>query len=56
VLTDRLDGRHPQITFAQHDQSMLVEPATFTLQRQPPIARACQFIAQYPRRRSVSEK
>ena len=52
VLTDRLDDHHPQITFTQHDQSMLVEPATCTLQQPLPIARACQFIAQYPRQRT----
>jgi hypothetical protein len=52
VLTDRLDDHHPQITFAQHDQSMLVKPATCKLHQPLPIAGAREFTAQYPHQRT----
>jgi hypothetical protein len=52
VLTDRLDDHRPQITIAQHDQSMLVKPATCKLQQPLPIARARQFTAQSPHQRT----
>jgi hypothetical protein len=48
VLTDRFDDHRPQITIAQHDQSMLGKPATCKLQQPLPIARARQFTTQYP--------
>jgi hypothetical protein len=52
VLTDRFDDHRPQITVAQHDQSMLVKPPTGKLQQPLPIARARQFTAQYPHQRT----
>jgi hypothetical protein len=38
VLTVHVDDRRPQITIAQHDQSMLLKPATCKLQQPLPIA------------------